>query len=91
MVSSIDKALKDSAITLVERNDAGGVYKFRVEDLNTLVTIHLMRSPVTNGTRYERSHAIKTPEQLDSYYPSKTFEDDPGYALQQAISSITMY
>ncbi|TPK70774.1 hypothetical protein FJ527_28275 [Mesorhizobium sp. B2-4-18] len=91
MAWTLDNALEDGSISIVERNDAWGVYKFRVGSLSPVVTVILCRSPVSDETRYERSHNIKTPVQLGPYHQSRLFWDDPAYALHQAVDSITSY
>jgi hypothetical protein len=88
---TIDSALGDRSISIDERNDAWGIYRFRVGDLKTIITIKLCRSPVDDETRYERSHDIETPTQIGPYSASHVFWDDPPNALYNAISGITEY
>jgi hypothetical protein len=88
---TIDSALDDSSISIEERNDAWGLYRFSVGDLKTIITIKLCRSPVDDKTRYERSHDTHTPTQIGPYNSSRLFWDDPPYALHNAISGITEY
>jgi hypothetical protein len=91
MAWTISDALADPAITLLERDDNRGIYRFRVGDLQTEVTVELCRSPTTDETRYELSHAIHTPTQLAPYIQGRTFWDYPAYALHQAVNSLTSY
>jgi hypothetical protein len=88
---TFEEALKDDDVKIVERNDAWGLYSFTVGTLKTEITIKLCRSPVSEETRFERSHDIQTPAQASPYHGSRLFWDSPAYALHQAISGITEF
>lgn len=91
MPYTLENVLRDDTITVIERDDDRGLYKFRLGELTPVVTIILYRSLISEETRYERSHAIKTPLQAGPYHQSRLFWDDPAYALHQAIDSITQH
>jgi hypothetical protein len=88
---TLDAALEDASIQIVERNDEWGLYRFTVGTLQTVISIKLCRSPKNDRTRFERSHDIHTPSQIAPYHSSMLFWDDPPYALHNAISGITEY
>jgi hypothetical protein len=87
---TIDKALDDDLVEIVDRNDARGIYIFRLKPLKTKIKITLRRSR-GRETAYTQSHAIQTPEQAGPYWTSKPSDDSPGNALRKAISGFTMY
>ena len=91
MAYTIERALDDKLIELVNRNDDLGIYKFRVGVLDTIVTVEIGRLPASERARYHRSHDIKTPSQAGPYHQSRYDWDDVPYALFQAINSITSY
>jgi hypothetical protein len=91
MMFTLESALDDDSITIIERNDSWGLYRFQVGMLKTIVSVKLCRSPVSDETRYELSHAIHTPTQIGPYHQSRLFWDYPAYALHEAITSITMH
>lgn len=88
---TLNSALDDPDVKLVSRDDLFGAYSFRVGSLDTIVDARLIRSPAGEETRYERSHDIHTPLQAGPYQQGRPYWDDPGYALHQAIESITSY
>jgi hypothetical protein len=91
MAYTIEKALDDDLIELVNRNDDLGIYEFRVGVLDTIVTVEIGCLPTSERARYHRSHDIKTPSQAGPYHQSRYVWDDVPYALFQAIDSITSY
>jgi hypothetical protein len=91
MAWTIEKALNDDLIHIVNRDDELGVYEFRVGDIETIVTVEIGRLPTSERARYHRSHNIKTPSQSHPYHQSRPHWDNVPYALHQAISSITDY
>jgi hypothetical protein len=86
---TIDKALADDLITVLDRNETAGEFTVRVGNLETPVTIYLRRMLGSEDVEFIVSHAIKTPAQMDPYRTSRTIEDDAPYALHRAISGIT--
>ena len=88
---TFDTALEDDFVTVLGRDDEAGTFEFRIGTLETVVTVELGRFMESNMTKFVRSHAIKTPQQMGPYIPSKTFEDHPVVALRTAISSLTQY
>lgn len=91
MAWTIESALDDKDIEIVNRNDDLGVYEFTVGELSPVVTVTVSLLPDGRRARFHRSHAIKTPTQGKPYRPSRDFDDDLPYALHRAIASITEY
>ena len=91
MAWTIDDALDDSLIEIVNRDDSLGIYEFRLGQLDTIVSVQVSRLPGSDKAIYARSHAIKTPVQAGPYHQSRPYWDDVPYALHQAISSLTQY
>ena len=91
MAWTIEAALNDPSIHVIEQNDAWGLYRFRLGSLNTEITVKLCRSPIDNATRFERSHDIHTPTQVGPYHESRLFWDDPAYALHNAVNGVAEY
>ena len=89
MAWTFDEALDDALVTVVRRDDSTGTFEFRVGELETVITIELCRFMDREHTEFWRSHAIKTPLQIDPYLPSPDFGDYPAHALHRAIDSIT--
>jgi hypothetical protein len=88
---TIDSALEDDLVTVVERDDDEGEFILRIGDLNTIVTISLRRFMNDDRTRFIVSHAIHTPSQAGPYKTSVQVADDPAYALHRAVSGLTDY
>lgn len=88
---TIDNALNDDLLDIVERNDEYGEYAFRVGELETVVTVTVRRLPQSEQATFRRSHSIHTPVQLAPYHTSRSYWDDVPYALHQAINGITSY
>jgi hypothetical protein len=91
MAWTVDSALDDDLVEVVDRNDAGGEYVVQIGTLTTLVTISLRRLLNSDDVEFIVSHAIKTPVQAGPYWTSRPFDDDPAYALHRAINGITSY
>ena len=91
MPHTLDSALEDPDITVLQRDDHLGFFEVRVGGLNPVVTIDLARALGSNETKFDRSHNIKTPVQSGPYISSRLFWDDPAYALHQAISGLTSH
>lgn len=86
---SVDRALDDEFLTMLERDDDLGVYRFRIGTLMTEVTIAL--SSLRGDWRLSISHTMKTPEQLNPYKPADRIFANNGRALHEAISALTTY
>ena len=91
MTYTFDAALDDELVTVIERSDEMGVFQIRVGTLETLVTIRLCRYMTSEHTRFEVSHAIKTPLQIGPYRTSVPSDDSPGSALHRAIDGLTRW
>ncbi|WP_363351284.1 hypothetical protein [Methylocystis echinoides] len=87
---TVDKALQDDCISIVQRRDEEGAFLIRVGALQTVVTIRLRR---TWGSRivYRQSHAIKTPRQPCPNWSCASEADSPGDALRKAINGLTLH
>jgi hypothetical protein len=90
MAWSVDEALDDDLVRVIERDDAKGVYVLTFGDLKTKVKITL-RKGRGKQTAFTQSHAAKTPLQAGPYWTSLPGDQSPGDALHKAISGITMY
>lgn len=88
---TIDNALENDTIHIVERDDAMGFYSFTVGTLSTVVTVEVSRLPNSENAAYRLSHCIHSPTQATPYRQSRPYWDDVPYALHRAISSITDY
>ena len=64
---------------------------FTLPELSTRIYIRFYRTPSSILVRYEQSHFIKTPVQLDAYHPSRMHGADLGDAVGQAITAFTSY
>jgi hypothetical protein len=91
MPYTLDSALDDDLITVVNRNDSMGLYEVRIGTLKKIVSIELGRFLDSEWTKFDISHAIKTPALMSPYRTSRPFADYPAYALHQAISGLTQY
>lgn len=91
MPHTIDDALSDPLVTVVERDDEIGWYTIRLGDLKTNVSIDLGRLQTSDRTKFRTSHVIHTPLQNDAYRTSLPFADYWAYALHRAISGLTDY
>lgn len=88
---TIDSALDDRDIEILNRDDEMGICEFRIGVLKTVISIQVTRLPGKERAVYTRSHAIHTPLQFGPYRQSRPYWDDVPYALHQAINSITSY
>jgi hypothetical protein len=86
---SIDRALNDDLVTVLDRDDQAGFYTVRIGDIPTPVNIALERRSATNATVYTVSHAIKTPELAEPYRVVRQADNNPELALRRAIRGLT--
>lgn len=91
MPYTFDTALEDDLVTVVNRDDSKGFFVIQVGELNTHVEIQLGREMDNEGTFFHVSHAIKTPNQITPYRTSRPWGDYPAYALNKAVTGLTMY
>jgi len=89
-MDSVDSALRNDLIKLVERHDEIGDYRVRVGALETIVTIRL-RSTWGTRTSFKQSHVIRTPEQQVPFWSCVAEGETPGDALRRAIDGLTTY
>ena len=87
---TVEEALQDDCVNVVQRRDEEGAFLIRVGTLQTVVTIRLRR---TWGSRiaFRQSHAIKTPRQPCPNWSCASEAASPGDALRKAISGLTMH
>ncbi len=91
MSHTIESALDDDLVTVIERNDDLGEYVIRLSELETIVTVRLARFMTSNRTRFETSHVVKTPSQGAPYYTNERIGEYPAHALRKAVHSLTLY
>ena len=85
--TAIDEVLKNNLISVIERDDGAGLYRFRIGKLQTVVTVNIKR--LDGGfVEYVNSHGIKTPEQADAYFSSNTTSRGWASALEKAIEDL---
>jgi hypothetical protein len=88
---TLDKALDDDLVTVIDRHDDMGSYSIRLASLQTIISIELGRFLTSDKTKFIVSHSIHTPEQAGPYRTSVPFGDDPAYALHRAIDGLTSW
>jgi hypothetical protein len=88
---SIDRALEDDLISVLDRDDAAGLYSLKIGQLSTPVTITLERRSAKGTTTYSVSHAIRTPELNEPHRATIPSDSDPERALRRAIRGLTSY
>lgn len=78
----------DPALDIIEMHPKRA--RFRLAGISTVIEIRLHY--MGNGyTEFIRSHAIHTPTQAGPYWPGRSFDEDPTYAMHRAIDSIVDY
>jgi hypothetical protein len=88
---SIDRALNDDLVTVLDRDDQAGLYTIRIGDIPTPVNIALERLSASDGTGYKVSHVIKTPELAKPHRVVRQAGNNPELALRYAIRGLTSY
>ena len=88
---TLDDALNDPLIRVIDRHDDFGSYAVELGTLKTKVFIELGRMPSGHGVKFRVSHSIHTPTQIDPYKTSRPWNDDEASALNQAITGLTSY
>jgi hypothetical protein len=89
-VCTVENALQDACVSLVQRRDEDGAFLIRVGSLETVVTIVLRRT-WGSRTAYRQSHAIQTPRQPCPDWSCAPEAESPGDALRKAISGLTLH
>jgi hypothetical protein len=87
---TIENALNDEIVHLVQRDDTTDTYRIRIGDLKTIVTIRL-KLIRKDWVKFTRSHAMKTPKQDGPYREGVPFGYSSSDALHKAISGLTHY
>lgn len=90
-VWTVDHALADPLIEVVDRDDDAGHYTLRVRGLSTLIQVILTLNPKIGRVTYTVSHLIKTPGMAEPYRPKPTAGRDDGDALHKAISGLVAF
>ena len=91
MVYTFDSVLQDDVVTVVTRDDEKSIFVVCIGVLETPVTIELGRFMDSDRTKFQASHAIKTPLQIGPYHTSLPFDDSPAFALHRALDGLTSY
>lgn len=91
MAITIDQALDDPLITIIERDDNSGYFRVTLGTLKTAIDICLSFRSDEGRWFFAQGHAIKTPDQDAPYLTSCPWNDYPTAALQQAIEGLTWY
>jgi hypothetical protein len=91
MAVSIQRALDSALITVVKADRDRGIFKIKIGELNTVVTIKLFFDDITEMWRFEQSHMIKTPLQIGPYRPGIRRNLYRGSLLLKAINGFTMF
>jgi len=91
MAHTIETALADPDISLIEQNDAMGEYIFTIGEIETPVIVTIRRLPHDETFEFRTSHAIKTPTQIAPYNTSNPFEKNYASAIHRAITGLTDY
>jgi hypothetical protein len=89
MPHTIESALQDDLVTVLDRHDDMGSFAINIGMLDTPVFIELGRFLTDDRIKFSVSHSIHTPLQAGPYRTSISFRDDPGYTLHLAISGLT--
>lgn len=88
---TLDNALDDELVTVIDRHDDIGNYSIKIGKLETIVEIDLGRLLTSDRVKFRVSHSIHTPLQAGPYRTSRFIEDDAAYALHRAIDGLTSY
>src|ERR1700688_4063560 len=91
MTYTLDSALDDDLVTVVDRHDDLGSYAIQIGTIETIIYIDLGRLLTSDRVKFRTSHSIHTPVQAGPYHTSRTIEDDAAYALHRAIDGLTSY
>ena len=88
---TFDDVLDDELADVVSRNDREGVFRVRIRELTTVVTIQLKkRSHIRRTVNYTTSHGIHTPIQGHPYRTSVPFADNRPAAVAKALHDLTL-
>ena len=88
---AFDDAFDDELVHVVCRNDREGVFRVRIGELPTVVTIRLKkRSAVRGKVEYTTSHVIHTPTDPQPYRTSVSWGDDRTRAVAKAVEDLTI-
>ena len=91
-MSALDDVFDDELVHVVFRHDRDGVFRVRIGELPTVVTIRLKKRATIRGrVEYTTSHIIHTPIQGHPYRTSVTFGDDRPSAVANALLDLTLF
>ena len=89
---TFDDVFDDELVEVVSRDDREGVFRVRIGELTTVVTIRLKkRSTIRGKVDYTTSHVIHTPIQGHPYRTSLPFGDNRPAAVAKALHDLTLY
>jgi hypothetical protein len=89
-LGSSDKVAHTGAQLGVARLEATPLgYSFWLKGTPTEIRVVLSVNGEQGGFNFHTSHVIKTPKQLEPYYPNRRWGDDAGYALHLAVTSLS--
>ncbi|EGQ7642063.1 hypothetical protein O1C99_003575 [Vibrio cholerae] len=86
---TVERALDEQAIEKCTlRNDGVSLW---LKGIDREIKITLSVNLVSGGVNFHANYAIKTPEQISAYIPSREWGDDQAYALHLAVTSFTQH
>jgi hypothetical protein len=91
MPMTIDAALDNPLITVLQRDDPSGYVRFRLGALLMEIEIWVTRRPELGIYVFTQSHAIRTPKQDAPYWTSRPYNDSAALALDQVISGLEQH
>lgn len=90
MIPTINKALAHPHFQTVSRDDVAGIFKVRIGELRTVITITVIKLEIDRYKTSE-SHAIRTDLQAMPYKARKWPYDYAGEALAEALSAYAFF
>jgi hypothetical protein len=91
MPMTIDAALDNPLITVLERDDPSGHVRFRLGALKTEIDVRMSWRPELGKYVFTQSHAIKTPKQDAPYWTSRPYNDSAALALDQVVTGLCQH
>src|SRR5450432_1566193 len=91
MPMTIDAALDNPLITVLERDDPSGHVRFRLGALKTDIDVRMSWRPELGKYVFTQSHAIKTPKQDAPYWTSRPYNDSAALALDQVVTGLCQH
>jgi hypothetical protein len=91
MPATIKNALADPLVTVVRKDKKRSIFKIKIGELGTVVTIKMYFDEDNRLWRLEQSHAIHTPKQAGPYRSSVRSDSDRAWLLLKAVGALTSY